>query len=279
MDIDFELYKIFVSVATCGSMNKASQELHVTQSAISQSLKKLEGLLDVKLFERTRRGLVLTLKGKELLDEVNKPISALTLAEGKLKRKITHKKVLTIACSQILARQYFAPYVKNFANYNIRVLNHLSNKETILAVENNECDFAILKDYNQPKSDTLECQIIGNLHYVFFTFGNLINAENCYNYPVVIKDFGSKLRYLNIQELESQFKKFSNKIQLGHDELIVDFVSEMDCVGFAPKEYLTRDFKILNISGAYNIPVQCIYKNKNDDAKLFLGAINGKKCQ
>ena len=42
MDIDLELYKVFYAVAENKHMTRASEELHISQPAISQSIKKLE---------------------------------------------------------------------------------------------------------------------------------------------------------------------------------------------------------------------------------------------
>jgi DNA-binding transcriptional LysR family regulator len=49
-----------VAVAKSRSFSKAAEELNVTQSAISQSIKNLETRIDVKLFKRTGKKVVLT---------------------------------------------------------------------------------------------------------------------------------------------------------------------------------------------------------------------------
>ena len=54
-------------VARHGSFSKAADELGVTQSAISQSIKNLEQKVDVKLFFRSGKSIVLTSEGKKLV--------------------------------------------------------------------------------------------------------------------------------------------------------------------------------------------------------------------
>jgi len=54
-------------VARHGSFSKAADELGVTQSAISQSIKTLETKVDVKLFYRSGKNLVLTSEGERLV--------------------------------------------------------------------------------------------------------------------------------------------------------------------------------------------------------------------
>ena len=47
MNIDLELYKVFYTVAKNKHMTKSSEELHISQPAISQSIKKLEEPKDI----------------------------------------------------------------------------------------------------------------------------------------------------------------------------------------------------------------------------------------
>ncbi len=60
MDINLELYKVFYHVVQTGSISKASQELFISQPAVSQSVKQLEAKLGGKLFYRTPKGITLT---------------------------------------------------------------------------------------------------------------------------------------------------------------------------------------------------------------------------
>ncbi len=55
------------AVAEAGSMAKAAAELGVTQSAVSQIIAGLEADLGVRLFDRSRRGVVLTIYGEALI--------------------------------------------------------------------------------------------------------------------------------------------------------------------------------------------------------------------
>jgi LysR family nitrogen assimilation transcriptional regulator len=60
--------RCFASVAECGSLSRACDHLHVTQPALSRTIRSLEDKLGVALFDRNGRGLVLTEAGKRLLD-------------------------------------------------------------------------------------------------------------------------------------------------------------------------------------------------------------------
>ena len=59
----------FLRVADAGSFNKAAEESFITPTAVIKQINLLESSLDVKLFERTHRGLILTKAGKSLYQD------------------------------------------------------------------------------------------------------------------------------------------------------------------------------------------------------------------
>jgi DNA-binding transcriptional LysR family regulator len=71
--IDLDLYRVFYTVAKCGSLTKASEELYISQPGVSQAIKHLEKQLGGKLFTRTHRGMELTEGGgKQIFEKVEK---------------------------------------------------------------------------------------------------------------------------------------------------------------------------------------------------------------
>ena len=59
----------FIKVADAGSFNKAAEKLYITPTAVIKQINLLEKALEVVLFERTHRGLVLTKAGKSLYQD------------------------------------------------------------------------------------------------------------------------------------------------------------------------------------------------------------------
>lgn len=59
----------FIRVADAGSFNKAAEQSYITPTAVIKQINLLEDGLDVKLFERTHRGLHLTKAGKSLYQD------------------------------------------------------------------------------------------------------------------------------------------------------------------------------------------------------------------
>ena len=68
MAFDLGGVRVFVAVAQASSFRVASEQLGVTRSAISQSLRRLEDEMGVALVERTTRSVRLTEAGARLLD-------------------------------------------------------------------------------------------------------------------------------------------------------------------------------------------------------------------
>ena len=67
---------IFVKLADTGNMGEAAVALGLTQPALSQQLRALETLLDLKLFDRVPRGLELTPAGRQLVEGARAVVSA-----------------------------------------------------------------------------------------------------------------------------------------------------------------------------------------------------------
>ena len=66
-NLDITTLRSFVAVADSGGVTRAAGFLHLTQSAVSMQIKRLEELLGLDLFDRSGRKIVLTAAGDQLL--------------------------------------------------------------------------------------------------------------------------------------------------------------------------------------------------------------------
>lgn len=66
-NLDITTLRSFVAVADSGGVTRAAGFLHLTQSAVSMQLKRLEEMLDLALFDRSGRTIALTSSGEQLL--------------------------------------------------------------------------------------------------------------------------------------------------------------------------------------------------------------------
>src|SRR5258706_3630241 len=66
----FPALETLLAVARTGSVGAAARQRHITSSAVSQQIRRLEGHFGIKLFERAGRGVRLTATGEAALPVV-----------------------------------------------------------------------------------------------------------------------------------------------------------------------------------------------------------------
>ena len=59
----------FICVVEAGSFSKAAEELYISAPAVIKQINSLENSLNLQLFERTHRGLIITEDGKSLYQD------------------------------------------------------------------------------------------------------------------------------------------------------------------------------------------------------------------
>jgi DNA-binding transcriptional LysR family regulator len=69
--------EVFVSVARAGTMSAAAEQLGMTQPAVSQLIGQMETALDIQLFDRSKRPLILTLHGAALVEPARAIVSGI----------------------------------------------------------------------------------------------------------------------------------------------------------------------------------------------------------
>jgi len=84
--VELRQLQYFVAVARHGSFTRAAEELWLTQSALSQQVRRLEAELGVALLHRTPRGAALTAAGEELLPRAEAALAQLAEARTALHR-------------------------------------------------------------------------------------------------------------------------------------------------------------------------------------------------
>ena len=80
--MDWDLLRIFLSVAEAGSFTQAGKTVKLSQSAVSRQVARLEKSLGVSLFHRHPRGLVLSEQGEDFFVTVKDMAAKLAMAEA-----------------------------------------------------------------------------------------------------------------------------------------------------------------------------------------------------
>ncbi|GLS20056.1 LysR family transcriptional regulator [Labrys miyagiensis] len=85
MAFSFRQIQYFVAVAENGAVSRASHELSISQSTVTEAIRELEGDLGFSLFERRAHGVELTLKGHQFLRHARKILSEIADARRALR--------------------------------------------------------------------------------------------------------------------------------------------------------------------------------------------------
>lgn len=105
--------RAFCFAAEHESFRDAAEKLFITASAVSHQIKNLEDELGQKLFERTRRALILTEAGHSLLDDIKPLITRLDEVAARHRVSAT-RSALSISVQPFFASEVFIPRLCDF---------------------------------------------------------------------------------------------------------------------------------------------------------------------
>lgn len=251
MNTKLDYYRIFQAVAEHLSFSRASEQLYISQSAVSQIIKQLETDLDTALFKRTTKGVVLTKEGEVLHQYVKDALSSLKVAEKRLfDMKQLEEGTLIIGAGDTISSKYLVPYLETFhshyPNIKIQVYNRTS-LEVVELVKSGKVDIAFLNLPIKDKDVKIKpCFII---HDIFVCHDQKeikksYSRQEIANMPLILLERNANSR----QYVDQQFKKnhitLTPQIELGAHDLLLQFARidlGVSCVikEFS-KEYLNK---------------------------------------
>ena len=170
MNINLELYKIFLIVAEQKNITKAAKKLMISQPGVSKSIKCLEEQLNCQLFVRTKSGVYLTEEGKMLYSKLTDAMDLINNAEQKLMEMINMTNgYINIGISNTLTRNFLLKYIeefhKKYPQIKIKIYTNPTD-ELIIKARNGIIDFIILNLPYEIPSD--------------FTIKNLKTIQDCF---------------------------------------------------------------------------------------------------
>ena len=144
MDGNLELYRIFGEVARQRSFSGAAKALYISQPAVSQAVKQLEGQLGVMLFIRGPRGVSLTREGEILRGYADSALNLLESGEARLAalRSLSAGE-LRIGASDTVSKRYLMPAIEKFHTAHPDVALRITNRtspETIALLREGRLD-------------------------------------------------------------------------------------------------------------------------------------------
>lgn len=148
MNVNLELYRIFYEVVKYKSISKAAENMYVSQSAVTQSIQKLETLLGGKIFYRNKNGVDLTEEGKKLYAYIKDGFETLNNAEN-IFSKYNTLETGTIRIgggNSLLSYLIFNPlllFMKKYPNIKISIVSGVTDN-LMQQLSNGELDLVVL---------------------------------------------------------------------------------------------------------------------------------------
>lgn len=253
MNADLELYKVFYVVAKNKHMTRASEELHISQPAISQSIKKLEDQLGGTLFLRSNKGMELTEEGKMFYEYVKGALELIGNAENEFTSfKDLSKGEIKVGCSTTLTKLILMDTLENFhkdyPNININIVNGLTSN-LINDLKLGKLDFVIFNESNV-KENNLYLEKIKELKQGFvynpdYYTDNVKTFSDLNKLPLILQNGESNSRKLLDYIALQEHVKLIPRMEVVSQELISEFANIGLGVGFVIIDLANRNFKNL----------------------------------
>lgn len=257
-----DLYRVFHIVSRNKSFSKAAEELYMTQSAVSQSILKLERELEIQLFYRTPKGVVLTNEGKLLNEHVTSALGIINAAEDKmLEFKMLKNGELRIAVGDTISRYYLLPYLVTFhANYpgiKLKILNGTTS-EILSFIKSGAADVGIC---NLPIQDeglqVIPCKEIHDTFVCGEKYRGLttkpVRFERLMELPLIFLEKQTLSRMFVEQFLKKKGYQVSPVFELGSHDLLIEFAKANLGVSCVIKEFVEVP---LQTGALYELPIE-----------------------
>ena len=252
MNIDFELYRIFYTVANNGNITRASEELNISQPAISKSIKNLEQQLGGKLFIRTKRGVNLTEEGKEFYKYIKQAIEYINNAENKFTDLINLETgCIKIGISTTLTKTFLLPYLKIFheryPKIDIQINTYLTS-DLLPKLRTGLIDLIIFNQNKDSYGNDIEIRKCKSVHDCFVVNANYkellnrkVSLKELNNYPLILQAKGSNTREFLDDFTTKHDVKLKPNIELASYSLVVDFSKIGLGIGYVTKDYIKEE--------------------------------------
>ncbi|CAM3343949.1 LysR family transcriptional regulator [Brevibacillus invocatus] len=241
-----DLYKIFCKVGKRKSFSKAAKDLYMTQPAVSQAIMQLERELDIRLFNRTPKGVSLTNEGSLLYEYVNSALKLIDVGEEKiLEFKNLSTGELKIGVGDTISRYFLLPYLEAFhskyPNIKFKIVNG-TTLELCSILKSGEVDIAIV---NLPLDDsTLEQRPCIDIHDIFVCgekykhlVSKPITLDEVVKLPLILLESNSNSRRYVEDYLLSKGIQISPEFELGSHDLLLEFAKINLGIACVTKEF------------------------------------------
>lgn len=241
-----DLYKVFCQVGKDKSFSKAAKELYMTQPAVSQAMKQLESELEIRLFNRTPKGVSFTKEGSILFEYVQSAINLIETGEEKI---IEFKNLTTgelkIGVGDTISRHFLLPYLETFHNRYPNISFKIVNGTTLemcSLLKSGGVDVAICNfPIEDPSLEQIPCMDIHDIfvcgqEYKKHVMGP-VNLEEIVKYPLILLEPKSNSRKYMEDYLRSKGIQVEPEFELGSHDLLLEFAKINLGIACVTKEF------------------------------------------
>ena len=295
--VNLELYRVFYTVAKCGSLTKAAEELFISQPAVSQAIKQLETQLGGQLFNRTHKGMELSeTGGKQIFPIVEKALKLFDEAESKyIELKDTATGIVRICAADTVSTHFLLPFIKTYhekyPNVNL-ILQNGTSSETIELLKNGKGDIGFV---NLPidDSDINLSNTVMQLHDTFVCSDkfveltkDVIDLKRLQDYPLLMLELATATRQAIVSFAHSQGVHLHPEIELASLELMTELAKSGIGIACIPREFVKHELEeksLIEIKTYPSLPTRAIglALPKSDNltfaVKEFIKILNNKE--
>ncbi len=281
--VNLELYKVFYTVARCGSLTKAAEELFISQPAVSQAVKQLETQLGTSLFHRMHKGMELSKQGGELIfPDVERALRLLNGVEDKLSElKKSATGTLRIGASETIFQYILADkivaYHKLCPQVKIELISEVSPR-IIEFLKTDRCDVGLLNLPIPPDDGIVISDTVALLSDVFVAgnaFSELKGREvgvwELAEYPLLLLEQNTVARAAFDHFAESLGVKLTPAVEVGSWDFMKRLVTDGMGIGCLPREYAQRrlrDGELFEVNVKPAMPVRSVGLALAKDANM-----------
>jgi DNA-binding transcriptional LysR family regulator len=289
--INFEQYKVFYQVASTLSFSRAAQNLYLSQSAVSQSIRLLESRLGVPLFMRTTKQVRLTQAGQLLFHPIEQAYHLIELGERNLADlQGLQRGELRLGASDTTCRYYLISFLTQYKHLYPHIKITLINRPSPICVDllkKGVLDLAIVNIAGKFIEPNLSCQpllAISDILIAGSAFASLqsrpLPLAAVQNYPLILLEKNSTTRRYIDDFFAAHKLTIDPEMELGSLDLCIDLVKENIGLSFAIKEFLHQELvthKIFEVALITALPKRQL--GLVSQAKLPMPIAAQKFCQ
>jgi DNA-binding transcriptional LysR family regulator len=261
MNITINQLQIFLKVCQLNSVTKASEELHLTQPAISIQLRNFQEQFDIPLFEIVGRKIYITDFGKEIAlqaESVIQQVDLISFKSSAYKGKVSGRLTISVVSTGKYVMPYFlSGFLKK--NNEVNLLMDVTNKQKVVeSLESNQVDFALVSIL-PPKLNVDKIDLLQNKMYLVGNAKSRIKKDASLHdisteLPLIFRENGSGTRQTMERFLQKKKTIISKKLELTSNEAVKQALiagmgfSIMPLIGIK-NELHTQELKIIPLKG------------------------------